>query len=82
VHSAVLLLIDLFSKYEHYLNDPTRTKDEMWRTIAREINAKGYNITPEMASKKWDNLKTRYVIVSALHCCSQPEKKKKKLNMI
>jgi hypothetical protein len=50
------------------LDDSTQTKARMWREKARNFQSRGY-VTSEMAKKKRDNMRQRYVLL--LHLSSE-----------
>ena len=60
-----LLNIELIKKHNNKLNDNVTKKKEVWKTIARELIKKGFNLgekdkAGDKVSNKWNNMLKQY----------------------
>ena len=59
-HQMNLLLLESYRKFSPQFRDTKKKKKAVWGDIAKHFNGKGYNITWEVAERKFRNLKGTY----------------------
>ncbi|KAL3856857.1 hypothetical protein ACJMK2_011568 [Sinanodonta woodiana] len=59
-HDAVLLLIEMYRKYQELFHSRNYLKTDIWKKVADELQKQGYNYSYEECDKKMRNMKLQY----------------------
>lgn len=65
MHNATLLLISLTKQMAEDFQSPVLKKVEVWKKVAAQMLAKGYDFGAEACDNKFRQLKHRFVLILA-----------------